>query len=63
MSVRAWRGLRFNQKYAVKLEKKRAHRKRVEEEKSKLAEAEKKAKEAGKMNPFSVGPRTVIFDG
>ena len=46
-SVRAWRGLRFNEKYAVKLAQKKAR----QAEKAKAA-AEKPS--APKSNPFSV---------
>lgn len=46
-SIRAWRGLRFNDKYAAKLEKKLAIKK--EREKAKAAEQAKP-----KTNPFAV---------
>ena len=49
-SVRAWRGLRFNAKYAEKLERKLAAKKEKEKEK---AAALAKSKET-KTNPFSV---------
>lgn len=63
ISVRAWRGLRFNQKYAAKLEKKRAIRQQLEE-RAKQAEAEKKAKEsASKSNPFNVSTYFRIYSG
>ncbi|KAF8627680.1 hypothetical protein AX15_004299 [Amanita polypyramis BW_CC] len=52
-SVRAWRGLRYNEKYAVMLKKKLEQKQ--DKEKSRAAallEAEKK-KELSKINPFS----------
>ncbi|KAJ3731735.1 programmed cell death protein 2 [Lentinula guzmanii] len=49
-SVRAWRGLRFNEKYAAELEAKTA-RKRAQEETKRQAE---QAKQASKTNPFSL---------
>ncbi|GLB43427.1 putative programmed cell death protein 2, C-terminal domain [Lyophyllum shimeji] len=53
-SVRAWRGLRRNDKYAAKLEKKLAKKRAAEEAKARaLAEAEQK-KNAPKKNPFSM---------
>lgn len=52
-SVRAWRGLRFNEKYAAKLEKKKARQLEIERAKKAAAEAEKLKKEAAKVNPFS----------
>ena len=50
-SVRAWRGLRYNERYASQLEKKRERERQREQE---TAEAERK-KVAAKANPFSVG--------
>lgn len=51
ISVRAWRGLRYNEQYAVKLQKK------LERQKAKAAQAKKlKSPQAAKVNPFSVCP-------
>ncbi|KAF8740006.1 hypothetical protein AX14_003922 [Amanita brunnescens Koide BX004] len=47
-SVRAWRGLRYNEKYAAKL-KKKSERKQEQEK------AKAKAAELPKINPFSAG--------
>ncbi|RDB15771.1 putative 20S rRNA accumulation protein 4 [Hypsizygus marmoreus] len=52
-SVRAWRGLRRNDKYAAKLEKKLAEKRAAEEAKARALEAAHK-KTAPKMNPFSM---------
>lgn len=53
-SVRAWRGLRRNDKYAAKLEKMLAKKRAAEEAKVQaLAQAEQK-KNAHKINPFSM---------
>ncbi|KAF5383784.1 hypothetical protein D9615_003710 [Tricholomella constricta] len=55
-SVRAWRGLRRNDKYAAKLEKRLAKKRVVEEAKAQsLAQSEQK-KNAPKINPFSPNP-------
>jgi hypothetical protein len=51
-SVRAWRGLRFNEKYAAKLEKKSA--KKRAQEKAKAEVEAVKNKIATMSNPFSV---------
>ncbi|KAF8998586.1 programmed cell death protein 2 [Cyathus striatus] len=51
-SVRAWRGLRYNGKYALKLEKKLAKKQARENEKA-ADEAERK-KNVTKANPFSM---------
>lgn len=53
VSVRAWRGLRYNDKYAAKLEKKLA-RKREREQAKADAETQRK-KQASQPNPFAVG--------
>ncbi|TFK39378.1 programmed cell death protein 2 [Crucibulum laeve] len=54
-SVRAWRGLRYNEKYAVKLKQKLARKREKEKAKADAlaADAEKK-KNAMKSNPFSM---------
>lgn len=58
-SVRAWRGLRFNERYAAKLEKKKA---RAEEKaKAKAAEQQKAIKPVVKSNPFSVSDRSAFY--
>ncbi|KAJ3563791.1 hypothetical protein NP233_g8705 [Leucocoprinus birnbaumii] len=49
-SIRAWRGLRFNEKYAAKLEKKRER----EKAKAAAAAAQQAQKSAPKSNPFSI---------
>ena len=54
LSVRAWRGLRFNEKYAKKLEAKLAQKKQKEEEKLKAEKARQESEAARKVNPFSV---------
>lgn len=56
-SVRAWRGLRFNEEYAIKLQKRLAKK---AQEKTKAATVEK-AKTASKANPFSVKPIVVYL--
>jgi hypothetical protein len=56
VSVRAWRGLRFNKEYAAKLQKKLARAKAQERA---VAAAEGRASEqrsVAKVNPFAVGP-------
>ncbi|KAF7971276.1 hypothetical protein HWV62_21518 [Athelia sp. TMB] len=53
MCVRAWRGLRFNEQYAVKLEKKLAKRKAQEKAKAD-AVAKAKAQTTSASNPFSM---------
>ncbi|KAI0820382.1 programmed cell death protein 2 [Trametes gibbosa] len=53
-SVRAWRELRFNKKYAEKLERKLARRKAKELEEAK-ASAEVARKTLPKSNPFALG--------
>lgn len=53
-SVRAWRGLRHNEKYAAKLEKKLAKKRAAAKARADaLAQAEEK-RTAAKVNPFSV---------
>ncbi|KAI9068304.1 hypothetical protein FKP32DRAFT_168245 [Trametes sanguinea] len=54
-SVRAWRELRFNKKYAEKLERKLARRKEKELEAAKAAAAEAAKKSQPKSNPFALG--------
>ncbi|KAJ4473721.1 programmed cell death protein 2 [Lentinula aciculospora] len=49
-SVRAWRGLRYNEKYAAKLEAKLARKSAQEEAKRQVEQA----KQASKANPFSL---------
>ncbi|KAI0349665.1 hypothetical protein OH77DRAFT_1431882 [Trametes cingulata] len=58
-SVRAWRELRFNKKYAEKLERKLARRKAKELEEAKAAEAEAARKSQPKSNPFALGASSV----
>ncbi|KAK7679486.1 hypothetical protein QCA50_017540 [Cerrena zonata] len=53
-SVRAWRALRFNEKYAAKLEKKRARQKAKEDAKKAAQKAEEERKSSAKVNPFSM---------
>ena len=53
-SVRAWRALRFNEKYAAKLEKKRARQQAKEEARKAAEKAAEERKKASKVNPFSV---------
>ncbi|CDO73246.1 hypothetical protein BN946_scf185008.g8 [Trametes cinnabarina] len=54
-SVRAWRELRFNRKYAEKLERKLARREQKELEAAKAAAAEAAKKSQPKSNPFALG--------
>ncbi|KAH9852077.1 programmed cell death protein 2 [Lenzites betulinus] len=54
-SVRAWRELRFNKKYAEKLERKLARRKAKELEEAKVAAAEAAKNAQPKSNPFALG--------
>ncbi|KAH9888913.1 programmed cell death protein 2 [Cubamyces lactineus] len=54
-SIRAWRELRFNKKYAEKLERKLARRKQKELEAAKAAAAEAAKKTQPKSNPFALG--------
>ncbi|KAI0691233.1 programmed cell death protein 2 [Cytidiella melzeri] len=53
-SVRAWRGLRFNEQYAVKLQKQKEQQRQKELAKAKAVEEEAKRKSAAKTNPFSM---------
>lgn len=53
-SVRAWRELRFNKKYAEKLEKKLARRKEKEVQHAKAAAEAAAKKSQAKANPFAV---------
>ena len=50
VSVRAWRGLRYNEKYAAKLKKKLEQKQERQKAKAKAAEAEK----LPRINPFLV---------
>ncbi len=53
-SIRAWRGLRYNEKYAAKLEKKLAKQQEQKKAKTEAAAAEEASKTSPKPNPFSV---------
>ncbi|KAI0788810.1 programmed cell death protein 2 [Abortiporus biennis] len=53
-SVRAWRALRFNQKYALKLERRQARQLEKEKAFAAAEAARKKAKDSAKVNPFSL---------
>ncbi|THH32374.1 hypothetical protein EUX98_g1823 [Antrodiella citrinella] len=53
-SVRVWRGLKLNEKYAAKLEARRARQKQKEEEKAKALAAEQARAATSKVNPFSL---------
>ncbi|KAF5362146.1 hypothetical protein D9756_002543 [Leucocoprinus leucothites] len=57
-SIRAWRGLRFNEKYATKLEKKLTKKRERERAKAEAeaatAAAEQAKKATPKVNPFSI---------
>ena len=55
-SVRAWRGLRHNEKYAAKLEIKLAKKRERERAKAEALAKEAEKKAAAKVNPFSVSP-------
>ena len=48
-SVRAWRGLRFNEKYAAKLEEKR-----IRESANKLVKDKAQGHDKKRANPFAV---------
>ena len=54
LSIRAFRGLRYNASYAAKLEKKRARQQEKEASRAKALLEEEKRKQAAKVNPFSV---------
>ncbi|KAI0641854.1 programmed cell death protein 2 [Trametes meyenii] len=54
-SVRAWRELRYNHKYAEKLERKAARRKAKEAEEAVAAAAQAAKKAQPKSNPFALG--------
>ncbi|KAI0629187.1 programmed cell death protein 2 [Trametes polyzona] len=54
-SVRAWRELRYNKKYAEKLDRKLARRKAKEFEEAKAAAAAAAQKSQPKSNPFALG--------
>ena len=54
-SVRAWRGLRYNEKYAKKLEEKKTKLEEKKAAKAKAREEEQQRKAAAKVNPFKVG--------
>ncbi|EMD38872.1 hypothetical protein CERSUDRAFT_112597 [Gelatoporia subvermispora B] len=53
-SVRAYRGLRYNEKYAAKLAQRREKQRREEEERARLAQEEERKKAAAKVNPFAM---------
>ncbi|TCD68407.1 hypothetical protein EIP91_010808 [Steccherinum ochraceum] len=56
-SIRAWRGLKLNEKYAAKLEKKQARQKQLEEARIKASAEEQARAAAAKTNPFAMkGP-------
>ncbi|KXN89390.1 putative 20S rRNA accumulation protein 4 [Leucoagaricus sp. SymC.cos] len=57
-SIRTWRGLRFNEKYAAKLEKKLAKKRERERARVEAAAAEQAKKAAPKVNPFSISAST-----
>lgn len=60
-SVRAWRGLRFNEKYAARLEKQKAKEREKQLAKAKAAEEEAKRKSTVKTNPFSVRTNVTLM--
>ncbi|KAI0080185.1 hypothetical protein K474DRAFT_1658185 [Panus rudis PR-1116 ss-1] len=60
-SVRAWRALRYNDRYAAKLEKQRARAKAKEEAKAKAAREEAAKTASAKVNPFSLSSTTPAF--
>ncbi|KAF8885017.1 programmed cell death protein 2 [Infundibulicybe gibba] len=53
-SIRAWRGLRYNGKYAVKLEQKLARRRDKEKAQAAARAEQERVKAAAKSNPFSM---------
>ncbi|KAK1222841.1 hypothetical protein PQX77_014263 [Marasmius sp. AFHP31] len=53
-SVRAWRGLRYNEEYAKKLEKKLAKKREREAKAKAVAEAQKAKAPSAPSNPFSM---------
>ncbi|KAF6753006.1 programmed cell death protein 2 [Ephemerocybe angulata] len=53
-TVRAWRGLRYNQKYAAQLERKLARQRQREQEKAEALAEEERKKVSAKINPFSM---------
>lgn len=57
-SIRAWRALRYNEKYAAKLERRKAKELEKEQAKAKAATEEAKMRSTVKHNPFSV--RTIV---
>ncbi len=59
-SVRAWRGLRFNERYAAKLEKQKEKQRQKDLAKAKAAE-EAKWTTAPKANPFSVSETVTMM--
>ncbi|TDL23717.1 hypothetical protein BD410DRAFT_897332 [Rickenella mellea] len=62
-SVRAWRGLRYNDKYAVKLEQRLARQKEKEEMRA-VEEAKRVAEKAKpKVNPFSMNAPIAAGEG
>ncbi|KAI0091792.1 programmed cell death protein 2 [Irpex rosettiformis] len=54
-SVRAWRGLKFNEKYAAKLQNRKEKQRQKELARVKADEEEAKRKSSMKTNPFSMG--------
>lgn len=55
LSVRAWRGLRYNEKYAAKISKKLARKRELDLAKAAAFEEEAKRKKlAAQSNPFAV---------
>lgn len=56
-SIRAWRGLRLNEKYAAKLKRKAALERDKNVAREKASEAQRRYEAAAKVNPFAVwGP-------
>ncbi|TEB21844.1 hypothetical protein FA13DRAFT_1766586 [Coprinellus micaceus] len=53
-TVRVWRGLRFNERYAAQLEKKRERQRQREQERTEALAEEERKKAAAKVNPFSM---------
>ncbi|KAF9443666.1 hypothetical protein P691DRAFT_808479 [Macrolepiota fuliginosa MF-IS2] len=57
-SIRAWRGLRFNEKYAAKLENKLMKKRERERAKAEAAATEEAKKAVPKTNPFAISAST-----
>lgn len=53
-TIRAWRGLRYNERYAAQLEMKLAKQRQREQEKAAILAEEERKKAAAKINPFSM---------